>query len=83
MAMQTACLLRQGSGATTFESLTAPEFRNPMLKNTITLPFNDPNALSRVIDRERKSIACVILEPVVGNIGCVLPRPGFLEALER
>jgi len=52
-------------------------------KNTITLPFNDINALRTVIRNEWKSLACVIIEPVVGNIGCVLPKPGFLESLRK
>lgn len=76
-------LVKAGSGATTFGVPDSPGVPKSYAQNTITLPFNDPNALRRVIDREWKSIACVILEPVMGNIGCVLPRPGFLEALRE
>ena len=74
-------LVKAGSGATTFgvpDSLGVPK---SYAKNTITLPFNDIAALHSVIKNEWKSVACVIIEPVVGNIGCVLPKPGFLESL--
>lgn len=76
-------LVKAGSGATTFgvpDSLGVPE---SYARNTITLPFNDISALRTVIKNEWKSIACVIIEPVVGNIGCVLPNPGFLESLRK
>ena len=76
-------LVKAGSGATTFgvpDSLGVPK---SYAKNTITLPFNDIAALHSVIKNEWKSVACVIIEPVVGNIGCVLPRPGFLESLRK
>jgi len=46
-------------------------------------PFNDTVSLKRTITHDWKSIACVIIEPVVGNIGCVLPKPGFLETLRK
>ena len=76
-------LVKAGSGATTFgvpDSLGVPK---SYARNTITLPFNDVKAIKRTIEKEAGSIACVIVEPVVGNIGCVLPRPGFLETLRR
>lgn len=76
-------LVKAGSGATTFGVPDSPGVPKSYAKNTVTLPFNDAKALKTVIEKEWKSIACVILEPVVGNIGCVLPRPGFLEALRR
>lgn len=74
-------LVKAGSGATTFGIPDSPGVPKSYARNTITLPFNDANALKRVIEKEWKSIACVIVEPVVGNIGCVLPRQGFLKAL--
>lgn len=76
-------LVKAGSGATTFGIPDSPGVPKSYAKNTITLPFNDIKAFKDVMQREWKSIACVILEPVVGNIGCVLPRPGFLETLRR
>lgn len=74
-------LVKAGSGATTFGVPDSPGVPPTYAKNTITLPFNNTAALKGVIEREWKSIACVILEPVVGNIGCVLPKIAFLKAL--
>lgn len=74
-------LVKAGSGATTFGVPDSPGVPKSYAKNTITLPFNDMASLKRTIASEWKSIACVIIEPVVGNIGCVLPKPGFLETL--
>jgi glutamate-1-semialdehyde 2,1-aminomutase len=74
-------LVKAGSGATTFGVPDSPGVPKSCARNTLTLPFNNIPALKRIIKQEWKDIACVILEPVVGNIGCVLPKPGFLEAL--
>ena len=76
-------LVRAGSGATTFGVPDSPGVPKSYAQETITLPFNDVEALKNVINEEWKSIACVIIEPVVGNIGCVLPMPGFLETLRE
>jgi glutamate-1-semialdehyde 2,1-aminomutase len=76
-------LVKAGSGATTFGVPDSPGVPNSFAKNTITLPFNDIKSLKRTIEKEWSSIACVIIEPVVGNIGCVLPKPGFLETIRR
>jgi glutamate-1-semialdehyde 2,1-aminomutase len=76
-------LVKAGSGATTFGVPDSPGVPKSYAKNTITLPFNDIAALHSVIKNEWKSVACVIIEPVVGNIGCVLPKPGFLESLRK
>ena len=76
-------LVKAGSGATTFGVPDSPGVPKSYAKNTITLPFNDIAALQSVIKNEWKSVACVIIEPVVGNIGCVLPKPGFLESLRK
>ena len=74
-------LVKAGSGATTFGVPDSPGVPKSYAKNTITLPFNDQAALKKMIEKDWKEIACVIVEPVVGNIGCVLPKPGFLKAL--
>ena len=76
-------LVKAGSGAATFgipDSAGVPE---SYAKNTITLPFNNIKAFKDMISREWKSIAGVIVEPVVGNMGCVLPGAGFLETLRK
>ncbi len=74
-------LVKAGSGAMTFGIPDSPGVPESYAKNTITIPFNDIDALKTVVNRQWKSIACVIIEPVVGNIGCVLPKPGFLKAV--
>lgn len=76
-------LVKAGSGATTFGVPDSPGVPESYARNTITLPFNDISAFKTVIKNEWRSIACVIIEPVVGNIGCVLPKPGFLESLRK
>lgn len=76
-------LVRAGSGATTFGIPDSPGVPNSYAQETITLPFNNTEALKDIINKEWRSIACVIIEPVVGNIGCVLPLPGFLETLRE
>jgi glutamate-1-semialdehyde 2,1-aminomutase len=76
-------LVKAGSGATTFGVPDSPGVPKSYARNTITLPFNDIKAASTVIRNEWRSIACVIIEPVVGNMGCILPKPGFLESLRK
>jgi glutamate-1-semialdehyde 2,1-aminomutase len=76
-------LVKAGSGAMTFGLPDSPGVPKSYARNTITLPFNDINAFKKMIENEWRDVACVILEPVVGNIGCVLPRPGFLETVRK
>ncbi len=76
-------LVKAGSGAATFGVPDSPGVPKSYARNTITLPFNDAAALKATIASEWKSLACVIIEPVVGNIGCVLPKPGFLETVRN
>lgn len=76
-------LVKAGSGATTFGVPDSPGVPKSYARNTLTLPFNDTASLKKTIEKEWRTIACVIIEPVVGNIGCVLPREGFLAALRK
>ena len=76
-------LVKAGSGAMTFGVPDSPGVPKSYAKNTITLPFNNITAFKEMIAKEWKSISCVIVEPVVGNIGCVLPGRGFLETLRK
>src|SRR5262249_58578704 len=52
-------------------------------QNTITVAFNDAEALEKVFDEAGDQIAAVIIEPVVGNMGCVPPQEGYLQAVRR
>src|SRR4030066_509477 len=76
-------LVKAGSGAATFGLPDSPGVPKSYARNTLTLPYNDIAALKNMIEKEWRSIACVIVEPVVGNIGCVLPKEGFLETLRK
>ena len=76
-------LVKAGSGAMTFGVPDSPGVPKSYAQNTLTLPFNDSDTFRDLLKREGKSIACVIIEPVVGNIGCVLPKPGFLETIRK
>ncbi|KAF0180591.1 MAG: glutamate-1-semialdehyde 2 1-aminomutase [Nitrospirae bacterium] len=74
-------LVKAGSGATTFGVPDSPGVPKDYAKLTLTLPFNDADAFRAAMRRDGKRIACVIVEPVVGNIGCVMPALGFLDTL--
>ncbi len=76
-------LVKAGSGAATFGVPDSRGVPASYAQNTITLPFNDPDAFKRFVEKNGRSVACVIIEPVVGNIGCVLPRPGFLDTVRK
>ena len=75
------CLVKGGSGAPCLpDSLGIPV---DTTKNTLTVPFNDEEALTELIEKEGENIACIIMEVVMGNIGCVEPKDGYLEFLRK
>lgn len=75
------CLVKGGSGAACLpDSLGIPV---DTTKNTLTVPFNDKEALTELIEKEGENIACIIMEVVMGNIGCVEPKDGYLEFLRK
>lgn len=76
-------LVKAGSGAATFGIPDSPGVPKSYAEETLIVPFNDSEAFRDVVKKNWKSIACVIIEPVVGNIGCVLPKPGFLEIVRN
>ncbi len=76
-------LVRAGSGGATFDVPDSAGVPADFAKHTITLPYNDKKAVAQTLDRCGERIACVILEPVCGNIGVIPPRPGFLEAVRE
>jgi glutamate-1-semialdehyde 2,1-aminomutase len=73
-------LVQAGSGALTHGVPSSPGVPAGCTADTISLPFNDPQALTDLFRSRGDRIAAVIVEPVVGNMGVVLPQPGFLEA---
>ncbi|MBS0571574.1 MAG: glutamate-1-semialdehyde 2,1-aminomutase [Proteobacteria bacterium] len=74
-------LVKAGSGALTFGVPTSPGVPRALADLTLTLPYNDPDAARALFARRGGEIACVIVEPVAGNMNCIPPRPGFLESL--
>ena len=74
-------LVDAGSGLATFGVPSSPGVTEGVAKDTITVPFNDPDAITRVMTEYGKDIACIIVEPVAGNMGCVLPENGYLDTL--
>ena len=76
-----ALLAQAGSGLLTLGLPDSPGVPADTTKHTLTLPFNDADAVVAAFDRYGGQIATVIVEPVAGNMGCIHPQPGFLEAL--
>ncbi len=75
-------LVKAGSGVATLGLPDSPGVPTSLAENTITLPFNNPAALGQVF-AEHADIAAVIIEPVAGNMGCVPPKPGYLETVRK
>src|SRR5262249_12185044 len=76
-------LVRAGSGVATLGLPDSPGVLAEVAQNTITVPFNDAPALENVFNEAGDQIAAVIIEPVVGNMGCVPPRDGYLQSVQR
>ena len=74
-------LVKAGSGVATFGLPDSPGVPADLAKLTMTVAFNDLAAVRDLCSREGERIACIIVEPVVGNMGCVPPLPGFHEGL--
>jgi glutamate-1-semialdehyde 2,1-aminomutase len=74
-------LVKAGSGVATFGLPDSPGVPADLAKHTLTVAYNDLAAVKELASREGERIACIIVEPVAGNMGCVPPGPGFLEGL--
>lgn len=74
-------LIAAGSGAYTMGAPDSLGVTQGVANDTLTAPYNNLEAVKKLIDSNPKQIACIIVEPVVGNMGCVLPQKGFLEGL--
>jgi glutamate-1-semialdehyde 2,1-aminomutase len=74
-------LVKAGSGVATLGLPDSPGVPAGLASLTTVLPFNDPAALTKEFRQDKNEIACVIVEPIVGNMGCVPPRQGFLELM--
>jgi glutamate-1-semialdehyde 2,1-aminomutase len=76
-------LVKAGSGLLTLGIPGSPGVPEDLARHTLNLPFNDADALERAFRAYGDSIACVIVEPVAGNMGCIPPERDFLEAMRR
>ena len=76
-------LVKAGSGLLTLGIPGSPGVPGDIVKNTLSLPYNNLVEVENTLREKADEIACVIVEPVAGNMGCVPPAPGFLEGLRR
>ena len=74
-------LVKAGSGALTFGTPSSPGVPESLVKHTLNLTYNDIEQVQRIFAEQGDSIACIIVEPVAGNMNCVPPVDGFLTAL--
>ncbi|MDE3124684.1 MAG: glutamate-1-semialdehyde 2,1-aminomutase, partial [Bacteroidota bacterium] len=78
-----AFLVKAGSGVATFEIQTVPGIPAGVSADTLTCPYNNIDAVEQLVAKYNGEIAAIIVEPVAGNMGCILPEKGFLEELRR
>lgn len=76
-------LVKAGSGVATFNIQTVPGVTAGAANDTLTCAYNDLEAVQQLVSENKGEIAAIIVEPVAGNIGCVLPEKGFLQGLRR
>ena len=76
-------LIKAGSGALTLGVPSSPGVPSGLAEHTITLQYNDPDSVRDVFAEVGDDIACVIVEPIAGNMNMVRPQPGFLETLRE
>ena len=76
-------LIKAGSGALTFGVPSSPGVPASLAEHTITLSYNNPEQVRQAFAEVGEQIACIIVEPVAGNMNCIPPEPGFLETLRE
>ena len=74
-------LVKAGSGALTFGVPSSPGVPEDLAQHTVTLNYNDSEQVSQFFSKRGEEIACIIVEPVAGNMNCIPPQAGFLETL--
>jgi glutamate-1-semialdehyde 2,1-aminomutase len=78
-----AFLVKAGSGLATFNIQTVPGVTAGVSNDTLTCAYNDLDAVKTLVLQHKDEIAAIIIEPVVGNMGCIIPQPGYLEGLRK
>ncbi len=76
-------LIQAGSGAVTFGSPNSPGVTAGTAKDTLLARYNDIDNVTQLIEANTNQIACIIIEPVAGNMGCIPPKKNFLKALRN
>ena len=76
-------LAKAGSGVATFGLSDSGGVPEDFARNTLTVPFNNPDAVREAIEANPDEIACLILEPIMGNMGIIPPREGYLDQLRE
>ena len=76
-------LVKAGSGVATFNIQTVPGVTAGTSTDTLTAPYNGLEAVQQLVADNKGEVAAIIIEPVAGNMGCILPKPGFLEGLRK
>jgi len=74
-------LVKAGSGLATFNIQTVPGVTAGVAADTLTAAYNDLDAVQELVSTHKGEIAAIIIEPIAGNMGCILPKEGFLEGL--
>lgn len=76
-------LVKAGSGMATLNIQSVPGVSAAVAQHTLTAAYNDLDAVKKLIQQHPNEIAAIIIEPVAGNMGCILPMPGYLEGLRQ
>ncbi|MFT5082964.1 MAG: glutamate-1-semialdehyde 2,1-aminomutase [Lentisphaeria bacterium] len=76
-------LIKAGSGALTMGVPSSPGVPSCLAEHTVTLSYNDSEQVARVFKEIGESVACIIVEPVAGNMNCIPPNDGFLQSLRK
>lgn len=76
-------LVKAGSGLATFNIQAVPGVTAANAQDTLTAPYNDLAAVEQLVADYKDEIAAIIIEPVAGNMGCILPQEGFIEGLRK
>ncbi len=76
-------LVKAGSGLATLDIQTVPGITAGVAADTLTAPYNDLGAVKKLVAENKEQVAAIIIEPVAGNMGCIIPQQGFLEGLRK
>src|SRR5690606_17843991 len=76
-------LIQAGSGAVTLGHPSSPGVTVGTAKDTLLAEYNDLESVQKLVDANKGEIAALIIEPIPGNMGCILPKPGFIEGLRE